>query len=84
MRWGIIPDLGIYRRVQQGCDPGAEKFLCHSWKKGKLEGVSDLIYRLDGHLDADYKDGSYFNGEAEGRARHYTQQRDYRAAAERA
>jgi ATP-dependent helicase/nuclease subunit A len=50
-----------------------------------MEGVIDLMYRLDGRLwIADYKTDQISAGEAHARARHYAQQAEvYRVAAAR-
>jgi ATP-dependent helicase/nuclease subunit A len=56
------------------------------WRDGQvMEGVIDLMYRLDGRLwIADYKSDQVTAGEAPARAQRYAQQAEaYRAAAAR-
>jgi ATP-dependent helicase/nuclease subunit A len=76
----------LYRRIQQAVILGREVPFVIPWEQGQImEGVIDLVYRLDGRVwIADYKTDHISAEEAEGRARQYAQQaRVYRVAAER-
>lgn len=73
-----------YRRMRNAIILGREIPFVIPWRDGQvMEGVIDLIYRLDGALwIADYKTDRIEAGEASARAQQYTQQAiAYRAAA---
>jgi ATP-dependent helicase/nuclease subunit A len=75
-----------YRRMQRAQILGREIPFIIPWREGQvMEGVIDLMYRLDGRLwIADYKTDQVSAGEAATRAQQYAQQAEaYRAAAAR-
>jgi ATP-dependent helicase/nuclease subunit A len=75
-----------YRRMQGAEILGREIPFIIPWREGQvMEGVIDLMYRLDGRLwIADYKTDQVSAGEAPARAQQYAQQAEvYRAAAAR-
>jgi ATP-dependent helicase/nuclease subunit A len=76
----------FYGRLQRAEILGREIPFITSWQEGQvMEGVIDLMYRLDGRLwIADYKTDQIEAGEAQARAQYYAQQAEvYRAAAAR-
>ncbi|MBH0194202.1 MAG: ATP-binding domain-containing protein, partial [Nitrospira sp.] len=73
-----------YRRLQGAEILGREIPFIIPWQEGQvMEGVIDLMYRLNGRLwIADYKTDQVAAAEAQARAQQYAQQADvYRAAA---
>jgi ATP-dependent helicase/nuclease subunit A len=75
-----------YRRLQGAEILGREIPFIIPWQEGQvMEGVIDLMYRLDGRLwIADYKTDQIAAAEARARAQQYAQQAEvYRAAAAR-
>ncbi|MBH0205948.1 MAG: hypothetical protein HP498_09070 [Nitrospira sp.] len=73
-----------YRRLQRAQILGREISFIIPWQEGQvMEGVIDLMYRLDGRLwIADYKTDQIAAAEAQMRAQQYAQQAEvYRAAA---
>ena len=76
----------FYPRMQGAEILGREIPFIIPWREGQvMEGVIDLMYRLDGRLwIADYKTDQVTAGEAPARAQRYAQQTEaYRAAAAR-
>jgi ATP-dependent helicase/nuclease subunit A len=76
----------FYGRLQRAEILGREIPFITAWQEGQvMEGVIDLMYRLDGRLwIADYKTDRIEAGEAQARAQYYAQQAEvYRAAAAR-
>ncbi|HEU4684060.1 MAG TPA: UvrD-helicase domain-containing protein [Nitrospira sp.] len=76
-----------YRQLRSATILGREVPFLMPWQEGQvMEGVIDVIYRLDGRIwIADYKTDRIAADEAPARARTYEQQAHvYRAAAERA
>jgi ATP-dependent helicase/nuclease subunit A len=83
---GAFLSSEFYGRVQRAEILGREIPFIISWRDGQvMEGVIDLMYRLDGRLwIADYKTDQVTAGEAPARAQQYAQQAEaYRAAAAR-
>ncbi|HEX5646497.1 MAG TPA: PD-(D/E)XK nuclease family protein, partial [Nitrospira sp.] len=73
-----------YRRMRNATILGREIPFVIPWREGQvMEGVIDLMYRLDGTLwIVDYKTDQIEAGEAPARAQHYAPQAEaYRAAA---
>ncbi|MDH5625921.1 MAG: UvrD-helicase domain-containing protein, partial [Nitrospira sp.] len=83
---GAFLSSEFYGRMQRAEILGREIPFIIPWREGQvMEGVIDLMYRLDGRLwIADYKTDQVAAGEAQARAQQYAQQAEaYRAAAER-